>query len=114
MTDDNSDAFEPHLGRSGMDGDGASTFKRRVMRAVGRAGGNPRRVASKTSGGVDASTRVAAAPRSLQHCPARRGGRSTVMRACAFGRAASSPKCASLKFADCRVGRLELIYAICN
>ena len=51
MTDDNSDAFEPHLGRSGMDGDGASTFKRRVMRAVGRAGGNPRRVASKTSGG---------------------------------------------------------------
>ena len=51
MTDDNRDAFEPHLGRSGMDGDGASTFKRRVMRAVGRAGGDPRRVAGKTSGG---------------------------------------------------------------
>ena len=51
MTDDNSDAFEPHLGRSRMDGDGASTFKQRVMRAVGRAGGNPRRIAGKTSGG---------------------------------------------------------------
>jgi hypothetical protein len=49
MTDDSGDAFEPHLGRS--ESDGASTFKRQVMRAIGRAGGNPRRVASKTSGG---------------------------------------------------------------
>jgi type IV secretory pathway VirD2 relaxase len=49
MTDDNGDAIEPHLGRLGTDG--ASTFKRQVMRAVGRAGGNPRRVANKTSGG---------------------------------------------------------------
>jgi hypothetical protein len=51
MTNDNSDAFEPHLGRLGTDGDSASTFKRRVMRAVGRAGGNPHRVAGKTPGG---------------------------------------------------------------
>ena len=36
------------------------------------------------------------------------------MRACAFGHAASSPKCASLKFANCRVGRPGLIYAICD
>jgi type IV secretory pathway VirD2 relaxase len=50
MTDDNRDAFEPHLGRLGTDGDGASTFKRQVMRAVGRAGGNPRRLAGKTRG----------------------------------------------------------------
>jgi type IV secretory pathway VirD2 relaxase len=49
MTDESGDAFEPHLGRLGTDG--ASTFKRQVMRAVGRAGGNPRRVANKTSGG---------------------------------------------------------------
>jgi type IV secretory pathway VirD2 relaxase len=51
MTDNNIDAFEPHLGRLGTDGDGASTFKRRVMRAVGRAGGNPHHVAGKTRGG---------------------------------------------------------------
>jgi type IV secretory pathway VirD2 relaxase len=50
MMDDNGDAFEPHLGRLGTDSI-ASTFKRRVMRAVGRAGGNPRRVAGRTSGG---------------------------------------------------------------
>src|SRR5215467_14631852 len=49
--DDNGDAFEPHLGRLASNGDGASTFKRQVMRAVGRAGGNPRRAASRTSGG---------------------------------------------------------------
>jgi type IV secretory pathway VirD2 relaxase len=50
MTDDNGDAFQPHLGRLGTDSS-ASTFKHRVMRAVGRAGGDPRRAASKTSGG---------------------------------------------------------------
>jgi len=49
MTDDHREAFEPHLGR--LAADSASTFKRQVMRAVGRAGGNPRRVTSKTSGG---------------------------------------------------------------
>jgi type IV secretory pathway VirD2 relaxase len=51
MMDDNGDAFELHLGRLRPDGDGLSTFKRQVMRAVGRAGGNPRRAASRTSGG---------------------------------------------------------------
>jgi type IV secretory pathway VirD2 relaxase len=51
MTDDNGEAFEPHLGRLGTDGDGASTFKRRVMRAVGRAGGNPHHVAGEARGG---------------------------------------------------------------
>jgi type IV secretory pathway VirD2 relaxase len=49
MTDDHREAFEPHLGQLATEG--TSTFKRQVMRAVGRAGGNPRRVASKTSGG---------------------------------------------------------------
>jgi hypothetical protein len=57
MIDDNSDAFEPRLGRSGTDDDGPSTFKRRVMRAVGRAGGNPRCVSGKTSGGRGLKTR---------------------------------------------------------
>jgi hypothetical protein len=51
MTDNNINAFEPHLGRLGTDGDSASTFKRRVMRAVGRAGGNPRHVARRARGG---------------------------------------------------------------
>jgi hypothetical protein len=51
MTDNNSDAFEPRLSRLGTDGHGASTFKRRVMRAVGRAGGNPHHVVCKTRGG---------------------------------------------------------------
>jgi type IV secretory pathway VirD2 relaxase len=51
MMDDNGDSFAPHLGRLGNGSDGASTFKRQVMRAVGRAGGNPRRAVSRTSGG---------------------------------------------------------------
>jgi hypothetical protein len=33
---------------------------------------------------------------------------------CAFARTASSPKCAWLKFANCRVAQRKLIYAICT
>ena len=47
MTDNSRDEFEPRLGRLGTDQEGSSTFKRQVMRAVGRAGGNPRRAGAK-------------------------------------------------------------------
>jgi type IV secretory pathway VirD2 relaxase len=50
MTKDSGDAFEPDVGRLGTDSDSVSTFRRRVMRAVGRAGGNPRRAAVKMLG----------------------------------------------------------------
>jgi hypothetical protein len=50
MTYNSGDAFEPYWGRLGTGADGASTFKRRVMRAVGRAGGNPHHIAGTAPG----------------------------------------------------------------